>query len=550
MASVFQRGSKWYLRVKDSTGRWINRVTVATTKTEAKRLAGDVERKAERVRFGLEAAPPEDGGGTLGDLMAWWLDSCDRGAPSHSRNRYTIQRHIIGTDLARLPLVQVTAPKIEAFLDAKAAEGLSAQTVNHLRGYLSRAFQSARRLGRYTGPNPVAEVRKRRVPSRTPDYLRADEVPLVMAALDEGWRPLFATALHTGMRKGELLALRKTDVDLGAGLIMVRRSWGRDTTKGGHADAIPIAADLAPFLKAAIAVSPSALVFPAADGSMMREQVKLHDVLRRALARAGIVQGYRHACRARTNGEGRRDPVALRCTHSEVAADRAQRRCPTHGDLLWPKAEVRPIRFHDLRHTTASLLMMAGVNPAAVQRILRHSDPKITTEVYGHLSPGYLRAEVDRLAFGLADTAPAAVPNRAVAGAEATPFAASLLQDDAPGKIEAGTPPGSGAIPASLVAGCRGLEPLASGVTGGHHGPSTFPTVPNRSEPLGQRHIVITQPTQPTGTVPNRLAAPLLHGPSTPAPAGAALRVVDGGKGHLLTVRAVAGRLGVSTATV
>jgi hypothetical protein len=43
--------------------------------------------------------------------------------------------------------------------------------------------------------------------------------------------------------------------------------------------------------------------------------------------------------------------------------------------------------------------MMAGANPAAVQRILRHSDPRITTEVYGHLAPGYLRAEIDRLHF-------------------------------------------------------------------------------------------------------------------------------------------------------
>ena len=67
---------------------------------------------------------------------------------------------------------------------------------------------------------------------------------------------------------------------------------------------------------------------------------------------------------------------------------------------LWPRAKVRPIRFHDLRHTTASLLMMAGANPAAVQKILRHSDPRITTEIYGHLSPEYLRGEVDRLSFG------------------------------------------------------------------------------------------------------------------------------------------------------
>ena len=48
--------------------------------------------------------------------------------------------------------------------------------------------------------------------------------------------------------------------------------------------------------------------------------------------------------------------------------------------------------------------MMAGANPAAVQRILRHSDPKLTTEVYGHLAPEYLLAEVDRLSFGPAVT--------------------------------------------------------------------------------------------------------------------------------------------------
>jgi hypothetical protein len=60
------------------------------------------------------------------------------------------------------------------------------------------------------------------------------------------------------------------------------------------------------------------------------------------------------------------------------------------------QAKVRPIRFHDLRHT-ASQLLMAGANPAAAQRILRHSDPRITTEVYGHLLPGYLRDEIGRL---------------------------------------------------------------------------------------------------------------------------------------------------------
>ena len=73
---------------------------------------------------------------------------------------------------------------------------------------------------------------------------------------------LFATALYTGMRKGELLGLRKEDVDLDARLITVRRSHDRDTTKGGHADAIPIADRAGAVPRAAIAASPSELVFP------------------------------------------------------------------------------------------------------------------------------------------------------------------------------------------------------------------------------------------------------------------------------------------------
>lgn len=89
------------------------------------------------------------------------------------------------------------------------------------------------------------------------------------------WKHLFATALCTGMRKGELLRRRKEDVDLAARLVTIRRSHNRDATKGGHADAVSIAVDLMPFLEAAIAASPSGLVFPRSDGRMMSRTVQL-----------------------------------------------------------------------------------------------------------------------------------------------------------------------------------------------------------------------------------------------------------------------------------
>jgi len=511
VASVYRKRQTWYLRVKDSTGRWGPGIaSKARTKAEARRLAEDLERRAERIRFGLEAAPPADGGGTVAALMQWWLDTYSFRSPSHSRNLGSVRAHLLTGDLAPLLLVEVTPAKVEAFLQAKGAD-LSPGTVNHLRAYISRAFNAARRVGRYTGPNPTAEVRNRRIPRRAHDYLRASEVPGVMAALDPKWLPLFAAALYTGMRKGELLGLRKADVDLGAGLITVARSWDRDTTKGGHADTIPIAADLAPFLRAAIAASPSALVFPKADGSMMNEQVALESVLRRALGRAGIVEGYRHVCRARVNAAGKRDRTAPRCTHVEAAPDKALRRCPAHGDALWPVPVVRPIRFHDLRHTTASLLMQAGANPAAVQRILRHSNPRITTEVYGHLAPGYLRAEVDRLGFGLAEAAPVEVPvevlPRVAASAVSAPLATRLLPEARTGKAEAGTFPETGTIPASLLAGCTGLEPVASGVTGQVHGVSIVTTARKGADRL--RTPSPLPRSRPNGVTSFRIA--LLH---------------------------------------
>ena len=61
------------------------------------------------------------------------------------------------------------------------------------------------------------------------------------------------------------------------------------------------------------------------------------------------------------------------------------------------QALPRRFRLHDTRHTTATLLLAAGVDLYAVARILRHSDPKITFETYAHLVPGYLHAQIDRL---------------------------------------------------------------------------------------------------------------------------------------------------------
>ena len=242
---------------------------------------------------------------------------------------------------------------------------------------------------------------------------------MVLAAVLPHWRPLFATAIYAGLRKGELLGLRKADVDFDLRLIFVRRSYARAIPKGDHEEGVPIAAELVPYLQEAIKSSPSELVFPRRDGSMYLPNTQLEKVLRRALRAAGIVVGYRHKCRRHG------------CGHVEAATDQAIRRCPVDNRTMWVTSVVRPIRFHDLRHTTGSLLTMRGANIQSVQRILRHSDPRITAATYCHLEPNYLRKEIDLLTFG-------------------APFAASLLLAPSTTPHQApSTPEESLALPAS-----------------------------------------------------------------------------------------------------
>lgn len=62
--------------------------------------------------------------------------------------------------------------------------------------------------------------------------------------------------------------------------------------------------------------------------------------------------------------------------------------------MLWPKAKARPVRWQDLRRSTAALLVLAGYPLAGAQWILRHTDPKITADVYAHMETEQLRAAV------------------------------------------------------------------------------------------------------------------------------------------------------------
>ncbi len=385
MASVYLKRNTWYVSLLDGLVRRRLVRTLATTKGEARRLALELDRTAERQRLGLEAAPLESSA-TVADLCDWWLaNRCTPGREYLERKR--LQRHVLKAPFGKIAARHLTADDVRDALRAMLASGLSPWTVKGIRGSLNTVFRRAPK-SLWNGPNPIQDVEPVTLPRKIRATLRAEEVPLLMMHVPDEWRGVFAAALYTGMRKGELFGLRKADVDLEHRLLVLARSYGAETTKGKHADVIPISAPLLPFLKAAIAESTSDLVFPNPDGSMRSPESDPQKVLRHALGRAGLVDGYEHVCR-RCKAKGK--------PHSERHADAELRKCPQCGMKLWPRAELRQMRFHDLRHSTATLLLRAGVDLHRVQRILRHKDVKLTTDTYGHLDVEDLRAAVESM---------------------------------------------------------------------------------------------------------------------------------------------------------
>ena len=158
-------------------------------------------------------------------------------------------------------------------------------------------------------------------------------------------------AAYSGLRLGELLALRWRDVDWTGSALTISRSLSsgvEGTTKTGHVRRVPMADQAAAALdrlsKREDFTSPDDYVFCGPAGDPIEDS----------------------ALRRRYNAA--RDAAGL------------------------PK-----LPFHHLRHTTASLLTMKGANQAAVQRILRHSDPRLTANIYSRVDLADLQAGIDRM---------------------------------------------------------------------------------------------------------------------------------------------------------
>lgn len=258
-----------------------------------------------------------------------------------------------------------TAADIESHIAALRSHGLSTKTiVNHLN-FLHGLFAFAIRRG-WAHTNPVAAVERPRADGTDPDirYLDAKEIGKLLAAAPDDElglmeRALYLTATMCGLRQGELLALRWSDVDWTARLIRVRRNYTRGRfgkpKSRRSSRAVPMPSRVAVALRSlhgrSSYTTDSDLVFCHPETGKPYDPSKLRKRFKNALARA----------------------------------------------------DLRPIRFHDLRHTFGTMMAGAGAPLRYLQEWMGHRDYK-TTEIYADFAPDPSRgADWADAAFGTDD---------------------------------------------------------------------------------------------------------------------------------------------------
>jgi len=193
--------------------------------------------------------------------------------------------------------------------------------------------------------------------------LNADEVRLFLRTVlkhSPDYYPLFLCAIHTGLRLGEIAALQWGDLDFNGKFVLVRRNF--------------VEGEIIPFTK-----------------TKETRRVDLSDTLLRAL------QSLKRIRMEEWLSQGRNEiPEWVFCNGKGNPPNMSNLK-NRHFYKNLERAGLRHIRFHDLRHTFASLLIQDGQPLAYVKDQLGHSSIKLTVDVYGHLEPGANREAVNRL---------------------------------------------------------------------------------------------------------------------------------------------------------
>lgn len=317
-----------------------------TFPTRAAALAWRNDAAAAVQRRAMRAPTPV----TVGDAFSEWMQLARDGVirtrsgepfkPSAIRTYEQAYRLRLKPLMHFQRLADLSRRDLQDVVDWLIADGLSASTITVTMLPLRAIYRRAVARGD-VAVNPTTGLQMPAIRGGRDRVASPAECANLLAALSEAERPLWATAMYAGLRRGELMALQLQDVNLDAGIIRVRRGWdalqGEIDTKSRQTRKVPIA-------------------------SALRGHLAAH------LLRTGRRDGLMFGPDGRTPF---RPGSVTRC-----------------ADGAWRARDLQRITLHECRHTYASLMIAAGVNAKALSTYMGHANISITLDRYGHLMPG------------------------------------------------------------------------------------------------------------------------------------------------------------------
>lgn len=307
----------------------------------AKKLERQILDRLTAGTYGKEQKEPKTVKEFSKDFLANYVATNNKPSEQTTKRR-VLEMHLLPY-FGALGLSDVGQREIEAYKARKLKEGSSPKTVNNHLVILGKLLRVAVEWGDLqTAPR----VKLLRVAEAAFDFLDFEEAPRLVAACGGQLKAMVVLMLNTGLRIGEVAALRWQDVDLKAGRLMVRHSVWR-----GH--------------------------FGTPKGHKSRE-IPLNDVVLSEL------KAWRHLRGEWVFCQGKGERLGSNCERSAL-------------DAACKLAGLREVSWHVLRHTFASHLVMRGVPLKTVQELLGHVDIK-TTMRYAHLSPSVKKDAVASLA--------------------------------------------------------------------------------------------------------------------------------------------------------
>lgn len=362
---------------RQSDGRWSAAITLENRKRKV--LYGKTRRE---VQDKLKQALHEQQQGTLittpqqtvAHFLQDWLENSQKQSlrpRSYERYEEMVRLHII-PELGRHQLLKLSGQHLQAFYTKKVKEGLSPSTVIGLHIVLHKALDTAVKWN-LVARNVCDTVDPPRKIRHEIQPLTLEQIKkLLEVARGHPYEALYVLALATGMRRGELLGLKWQDINFTTGTLQIQRILSRvpRIMRNENGETYEEAEPKTQKSRRSVTIAAFAL-----------EALKHHRERQlKARAQAG-------------NAWQERDYVFCTSLGTHLLPNDVLEQLK----LLLKKAQLPAFRFHDLRHSAATLLFSQGVHPKIVQELLGHSDISMTMDLYSHMLPTMQQEAMNKL---------------------------------------------------------------------------------------------------------------------------------------------------------